>query len=110
MEVANQNPFLNVREAGAILRLKKRTLDNKRWMGWMAMPRFSAHWCTRSLIYSGPVSNLIASGVPRHSMIWSSARVTRVAASEKSTSMPNPSWLKSSTTLSVTKHLNGPHY
>ena len=30
MEVANQNPFLNVREAGVILRLKKRTLDNKR--------------------------------------------------------------------------------
>ena len=33
MEEANQNTFLNVSEAGAFLRLKKRTLDNMRWMG-----------------------------------------------------------------------------
>ena len=33
MEEVNQNPFLNVGEAGDYLRLKKRTLDNMRWMG-----------------------------------------------------------------------------
>jgi hypothetical protein len=33
MDDLNQNPFLNVREAGDFLRLKRRTLDNMRWMG-----------------------------------------------------------------------------
>ena len=33
MDEVNQNPFLNVSEAGDFLRLKKRTLDNMRWMG-----------------------------------------------------------------------------
>ena len=28
-----QSPYLNVAEAGGYLRLKKRTLDNMRWMG-----------------------------------------------------------------------------
>ncbi len=41
MEEANQNPFLNVSEAGAFLRLKKRTLDNMRWMG--IGPSFRKH-------------------------------------------------------------------
>jgi Helix-turn-helix domain len=41
MEEANQNPFLNVGEAGAFLRLKKRTLDNMRWMG--TGPSFRKH-------------------------------------------------------------------
>ena len=33
MEDVNQKPFLHVREAGDFQRLKKRTLDNMRWMG-----------------------------------------------------------------------------
>jgi hypothetical protein len=33
MEQVNQNPFLTVRKAGDYPRLKKRTLDNMRWMG-----------------------------------------------------------------------------
>ncbi len=41
MEEVNQNPFLNVREAGAFLRLKKRTMDNMRWMG--TGPGFRKH-------------------------------------------------------------------
>jgi hypothetical protein len=41
MEEANQNPFLNVMEAGDYLRLKKRTLDNMRWMG--NGPNFRKH-------------------------------------------------------------------
>ena len=41
MEEANRNPFLNVREAGDFLRLKKRTLDNMRWMG--TGPSFRKH-------------------------------------------------------------------
>ena len=41
MEVEKQNPFLNVKEAGDFLRLKKRTLDNMRWMG--TGPNFRKH-------------------------------------------------------------------
>ena len=41
MEKTNQNPFLNVMEAGTFLRLKKRTLDNMRWMG--TGPSFRKH-------------------------------------------------------------------
>jgi Helix-turn-helix domain len=41
MEYINQNPFLNVREASNFLRLKKRTLDNMRWMG--TGPSFRKH-------------------------------------------------------------------
>ena len=33
MEEISHNLFLNVSEAGAFLRLKKRTLDNMHWMG-----------------------------------------------------------------------------
>mgnify|MGYP001422002978 CR=1 FL=1 len=33
------NPYLTVREAGAYVRLKKRTLDNMRWMGTGPMYR-----------------------------------------------------------------------
>ncbi|MGE0022815.1 MAG: helix-turn-helix domain-containing protein [Hyphomicrobium sp.] len=35
------SPFLNVEEAAAYLRLKKRTLDNMRWQG--IGPRFRKH-------------------------------------------------------------------
>jgi hypothetical protein len=41
MEVVHQNPFLTVGEAGDYLRLKKRTLDNMRWMG--TGPSFRKH-------------------------------------------------------------------
>lgn len=41
MEDVKQNPFLNVREAGDFLRLKKRTMDNMRWMG--TGPSFRKH-------------------------------------------------------------------
>jgi hypothetical protein len=41
MEDINQNPFLNVGEASDFLRLKKRTLDNMRWMG--TGPSFRKH-------------------------------------------------------------------
>ena len=41
MEDVNQNRFLNVREAEDFLRLKKRTLDNMRWMG--TGPSFRKH-------------------------------------------------------------------
>jgi len=51
------------------------------------------------LIYSGPLSTRIVSGLPRHSMIRSRLRITRSAGKEKSTSMPKPSRLKSSSTF-----------
>ena len=35
------SPFLNVKEAAAYLRLRKRTLDNMRWLG--IGPRFRKH-------------------------------------------------------------------
>ena len=41
MEDKNQNPYLTVQEAGVHLRLKKRTLDNMRWMG--TGPMFREH-------------------------------------------------------------------
>jgi hypothetical protein len=37
----SDNPFLTVTEAAAYLRLKKRTLDNMRWMG--LGPQFRKH-------------------------------------------------------------------
>ncbi|MNT58135.1 hypothetical protein D3C72_1955530 [compost metagenome] len=46
-----------------------------------------------------PLSTRIAIGLPRHSMIWFRLRMTRSAGSEKSTSMPSPSRLKSSRTF-----------
>ncbi len=36
-----ENPFLTVAEAAQYLRLKKRTLDNMRWMG--TGPKFRKH-------------------------------------------------------------------
>jgi hypothetical protein len=37
----SDNPFLTVTEAASYLRLKKRTLDNMRWMG--TGPKFRKH-------------------------------------------------------------------
>ena len=65
-------------------------------------------------MYSGPLSTLMIFGLPRHSMyeadqklirginftpIGFRLRITRSAGSEKSTSMPSPSRLKSSSTF-----------
>lgn len=81
----------------------------------MVTPCFSAHFLSVSLMYSGPLSTLIVLGLPRHSMILSryeegqkmiweivfpTIGVTRSAGSEKSTSIPSPSRLKSSRTFS----------
>jgi Helix-turn-helix domain len=41
MNEQNDNPFLTVLEAATYLRLKKRTLDNMRWMG--QGPQFRKH-------------------------------------------------------------------
>jgi Helix-turn-helix domain len=41
MNTPSDNPFLTVAEAAAYLRLKKRTLDNMRWMG--LGPQFRKH-------------------------------------------------------------------
>ena len=41
MNSRESNPFLNVAEAAEYLRLKKRTLDNMRWMG--TGPMFRKH-------------------------------------------------------------------
>jgi hypothetical protein len=41
MNTESDNPFLTVAEAACYLRLKKRTLDNMRWMG--TGPKFRKH-------------------------------------------------------------------
>lgn len=41
MSEGAENPFLTVAEAAQYLRLKKRTLDNMRWMG--TGPKFRKH-------------------------------------------------------------------
>jgi hypothetical protein len=41
MNDSQKSPYLNVVEAGTFLRLKKRTLDNMRWMG--TGPNFRKH-------------------------------------------------------------------
>ena len=66
----------------------------------MVTPCFSAHFNSFSLMYSGALSTLMVPGLPRHSMILSKLRMTRSAGNEKSTSMPSPSRLKSSSTFS----------
>ena len=65
----------------------------------MLIPCFSAHSNSLPLIYSGPLSTRIVSGFPRHSMIRLRLRMTLLAGREKSTSMPSPSRLKSSSTF-----------
>lgn len=67
----------------------------------MAILRFSANSISFPLMYSGPLSTLMVPGFPRHSMILSRLRMTLSAGSEKSTSMPKPSRLKSSSTSST---------
>ena len=52
-----------------------------------------------AMMDSGPSSYLIAAGLPRYSIMRSSDRITRSDGSEKSTSLPQPSRLKSSITL-----------
>ncbi|MNT61345.1 hypothetical protein D3C72_1989840 [compost metagenome] len=50
-------------------------------------------------MYSGPLSQRMAAGLPRHAITCSNTRLTRKAGSEKSTSIHNASRLKSSITL-----------
>lgn len=52
MEENHQNPFLTVNGAGVFLRLKKRTLDNTRWMG--TGPNFRKHG---GCVYYNPNTN-----------------------------------------------------
>ena len=54
-----------------------------------------------SEMYSGPLSQRIAFGLPRHSMICSNDRITRALGNDKSTSIAKHSRLKSSMTLKV---------
>jgi len=75
---------------------------------WMATPCFSAHSSSLPLIYSGPLPTLVVPGLPRHSMMRFRLRMTRSADSEKSTSIPRPSQLKSSGTFSNRNALPSP--
>ncbi|EFF45744.1 ISxac2 transposase [Xanthomonas citri pv. aurantifolii str. ICPB 10535] len=74
--------------------------------GWMCstrMPCRCAQDSNAPLMYSGPLSQRITAGLPRHSMICSSDRITRADGSDRSTSIPSPSRLKSSSTLNSRK-------
>lgn len=62
-------------------------------------PFFLAQISSLPLMYSGPLSTRMVPGLPRQSMIRSRLRITRLAGKEKSTSIPNSSWLKSSSTF-----------
>ena len=44
----------------------------------MRMPRLAAQAKVTALMYSGPLSQRMTRGLPRHSMILSSDRITRV--------------------------------
>lgn len=61
--------------------------------------RSFAHCLSTSLMYSGPLSQRIASGLPRHHMMFSSTRVSRTDGNDRSTSIARPSRLKSSMTF-----------
>jgi hypothetical protein len=65
------------------------------------MPSRFAHAINAALTYSGPLSQRIRSGLPRHSMMRFSDRITRSDDREKPTSMSKPSRLKSSITSTV---------
>jgi len=69
------------------------------WIYASLIPRRSAQDRSTWLMYSGPSSQRNACGFPRQSMIWYSVRITLAVGSEKSTSIPSPSQLKSSITL-----------
>lgn len=66
-------------------------------------PLFPARDVNGSLMYSGPLSQRIALGLPRHSITCSGARVTRSDDSEQSTATPKPARLKSSIRLKAHK-------
>jgi hypothetical protein len=63
----------------------------------------SCHFFSFSLMYSSPSSNRIVPGLLLYSMIRSRLRITRPAGKEKSTSMPNPLRLRSSSTFKSLK-------
>ena len=84
---------------GAVVTLRVGVVLGLAGLDMLQLDRLSAQALSTSPIYSGPLSQRIINGVPRHSMICSRLRMTRSAGSEKSTSIPGPSRLKSSTTL-----------
>ena len=63
------------------------------------IPHSCAHACIAALMYSGPLSQRITSGLPLQEMICLSSRITRYEGKEKSTSITTDSRLKSSMTL-----------
>lgn len=56
-----------------------------------------------TVMYSGPLSQRLATSLPRHSLIRFRARITRAESSNRSTSIPSPSQLKSFSTLNRRK-------
>lgn len=56
----------------------------------MRMPRLAAQVSVTALMYSGPLSQRMTWGLPRHSLILSRDRMTRSDGNEKSTSMQRP--------------------
>ena len=72
-------------------------------MYFKAIPRFSDQATVAPLMYSGQLSTIMASGMPRHSMIWFRVRffdeLARSEGKEESISMVNASRLKLSMTL-----------
>jgi hypothetical protein len=65
----------------------------------MWIPCLAPQASVTALMYSGPLSQRVALGLPRHSIIRSSDLMTRSNGREKSTSIAKPSRLKSSMTL-----------
>ena len=51
------------------------------------IPLALAQFCSVALMYSGPLSQRMTWGLPRHCMICSQTRITRSEGNEKSTSM-----------------------
>ena len=72
--------------------------------GWIYLSAilFCCAHCSSSLMYSGPLSQRIAAGLPCHSMTCSSTRLTREAGKEKSTSMQ-------CFAIEVIDHIKQPH-
>jgi hypothetical protein len=54
-------------------------------------------------LYFGPLTTRMRPGLPRHSMTLSRLRIARSVSREKSTSIPNPSRLKSCSTFNSQK-------
>lgn len=73
------------------------------WMWLMRMPCYAAQASSVPPMYSGPLSQRIATGLPRHSTIWSRAQITQAESNDQSISIPSLSRLESSSTLNSRK-------